>query len=486
MKTRSALLLLLGAISYAQTGTFTPTGSMTVPRYSHTATLMPDGRVLIAGGNMLCYLGYPSCLRPDRAEVYDPASGTFTPTGSMTTAFTTGAVLLPDGRVLIAGYGTTQTMASVELYDPATGNFTDAGKPTTLTAVYSASLLSDGRVLLAGPAGTPVLVYSAELYDPVAGTFSPVANWPRQDSWYPVAVLADGRVLLVTDESTSACEIYDPASGTFNLTGSLGYFDGIPHSTLLLDGTVLFTGGNTDFGNDNRAELYDPATGAFAGAGTMSTARNAHSATLLPDGTTLVAGGAGQSGGSQPPLASAEIYDPATRGFSMTGSLALPRFAHRATLLNNGQVLITGGSAAVGGPQTSVGSSISGLSGAELYTPAVLLPAPALFPVSGDGKGQGAIWHSATGQDVSPANPAVAGEPLSMYTTGLDNGGVIPPQVIVGGRLAKVLYFGDAPGYPGYYQVNFRVPGGVSPGTAIPVRLTYLGRPSNGVTIALQ
>jgi uncharacterized protein (TIGR03437 family) len=115
-----------------------------------------------------------------------------------------------------------------------------------------------------------------------------------------------------------------------------------------------------------------------------------------------------------------------------------------------------------------------------------LIPAPALFSVSGDGRGLGAIWHAGTGQIASPSSPAVAGEVLSMYTTSLADGSVIPPQVVIGGRLAEVLFFGAAPGYPGYYQVNFRVPVRVAPGAAVPVRLTYLGRSSNDVSIGVQ
>jgi Galactose oxidase, central domain len=254
-------------------------------------------------------------------------------------------------------------------------------------------------------------------------------------------------------------------------------------ANLLLSGKVLLTGGNDDsHGNESGVELFDPATESFAVSARMSTARDGHTATLLPDGRVLVAGGAGQLMGLQAPVASAEIYDPASGSFSTTGSLTSARDSHTATLLNNGQVLITGGFAGVGdgsvGPFSAIGS-------VELYTPTVLVPAPVLFSLSGDGKGQGAIWHAQSGQIASADNPAVAGETLSMYTTSLADGGVIPPQVSVGGRLAQVLYFG-ASSYPGYNQVNLRVPSGVPQGPAAPVRLTYLGRPSNAVTIAVQ
>jgi uncharacterized protein (TIGR03437 family) len=113
-------------------------------------------------------------------------------------------------------------------------------------------------------------------------------------------------------------------------------------------------------------------------------------------------------------------------------------------------------------------------------------PAPVLFSLFGDSRGQGAIWHSTTGEIASASNPAVAGEALSMYTNNLMDGAVIPPQVIVGGRLAEILYFGPAPGYPRYNQVNFRVPSGVASAIAVSVRLTYLGRTSNELTIGVQ
>jgi uncharacterized protein (TIGR03437 family) len=126
------------------------------------------------------------------------------------------------------------------------------------------------------------------------------------------------------------------------------------------------------------------------------------------------------------------------------------------------------------------------LSSAELYHPALPVSAPLLFSLSGDGRGQGAIWHAATGQLASANNPVSAGEVMSMYTANLGDGGVIPPQVAVGGRLAEILYFGGAPGYPAYNQVNFLVPSGVAPGPAVLIQLSYLGRPSNEVTIGVR
>ena len=161
-----------------------------------------------------------------------------------------------------------------------------------------------------------------------------------------------------------------------------------------------------------------------------------------------------------------------------------PREYHTATTLNDGRVLITGGVSPVGTGFTVNVDWIQ--SSAEIYTPPVLIPAPALFSISDDGRGQGAIWHAQTGQIASADNPAVAGEALSMYTTSLADGSVIPPQVAVGGRLAQVLYFGAAPGYPGYYQVNFLVPSGVATGSAVLVRLKYLSRFSNEVTVGVQ
>jgi uncharacterized protein (TIGR03437 family) len=125
-------------------------------------------------------------------------------------------------------------------------------------------------------------------------------------------------------------------------------------------------------------------------------------------------------------------------------------------------------------------------SNAEVYALSVLVPAPFLLSISGDGQGQGLIVHGATGQLASPDNPATAGEMVQIYCVGLTDGSVIPPQVTIGGRMAEILSFGHPPGWTGISQMNVRVPSGVASGSVVRVRLIYLGRPSNEVTIAIQ
>jgi len=249
---------------------------------------------------------------------------------------------------------------------------------------------------------------------------------------------------------------------------------------LLTNGTAFIAGGGDSdpLACISQTELYDPANATFAAAPKMTLCRFYHTATLLPSGIVMIAGGGSYDAGPyQAYLASVEIYDFSSGTFGWIGNMIAGREIHTATLLGDGRVLIAGGGGAPG---------YSALASAEIYTPSVLVPTPALFSISGDGRGQGAIWNGVTGLIVSPANPASAGEVLSMYTTSLFEGGVIPPQVSVGDQPAEILFFGDAPGYPGYYQINFRMPIGVTPGSAVTVRLTYLDRPSNQVTIGVQ
>lgn len=344
-------------------------------------------------------------------------------------------------------------------------------------ACHEAILLGNGKVLITGGYDNRGGVTNAELYDPANGTFAATGRYVKEtfdlNSCQPAAssMLPDGRVLFVWQDGGG--EVYDPDSGLFTKTGNPivgGQNNGLPAATLLMNGKVLVAGGASDAGFDTRAGLYSASSGTFAVTGNMTIGRTLHTATLLPDGNVMLTGTMRFGGGA---LTSAELYDPIVGAFRATGDLTTPRALHTATLLNDGKVLITGGST-FGRPTAR----------AEFYTPSVLVSSPQLFGYPEDG--QGFIWNATTGVTAWRNTPAVAGDILSTYTTTLAEGGLIPPQISVGGRLAEILYFGAAPGYPRYNQVNFRVPNGVAPGDAVPVRLTYISRPSNEVTIGVR
>ena len=171
-----------------------------------------------------------------------------------------------------------------------------------------------------------------------------------------------------------------------------------------------------------------------------------------------------------------EIYDPVSGAFTCSVPMKTPNRGHSsATLLADGRVLLAGGQ--------DVSGNLAGVT-AEIYTPPSPIPVPVLLSISGNA--QAAILHASTQQLVTAENPAVAGESLEIYLTGLLDGSVIPPQVAIGGLMAEVLFFGNAPGYVALYQINVRVPNAIPPGLSVSVRLNYLGRPSNEVTIPVQ
>jgi hypothetical protein len=221
--------------------------------------------------------------------------------------------LLPDGKVLVASGSVAYLVytPSAELYDPATGNWTYTGSLNFARVSHTATLLSDGRVLVTGGGEFASATASAELYDPTTGNWTYTGSLHADRENHTATLLADGRVLVVGGEGTfdsyiASAELYDPATGNWTYTGSLNTGRLAHTATLLPNGKVLVAGGQYNWGSLlASAELYAPATGTWTVTGSLNTARYGHAATLLPNGEVLVAGGAG--GGL---LASAERYDP--------------------------------------------------------------------------------------------------------------------------------------------------------------------------------
>jgi N-acetylneuraminic acid mutarotase len=298
------------------TGKWTMSGSMTTARGQHTATLLPNGEVLVAGGLSNGSSPWsPSCTAT--AEIYNPFTGQWTTTGSMTKPRSSHtATLLRDGLVLIAGGlcngGFSYPDNSAELYDPSTGTWKATGSMNVARVNTAATLLPNGQVLTAGGNSTSSAGRSAELYDPSTGTWKAMGSMTVYRPTLTAALLMNGDVLVFggTQLASSASEFYNPSHGTWTSTGQ--YYvapSRIGHTlTLLGTGKALVAGGRDKYSFTSYSRLYDSATNSwpFTGAGHMNDVREFHTATLLPNGKVLVAGG--YDGSSQ--LASAELYTP--------------------------------------------------------------------------------------------------------------------------------------------------------------------------------
>ncbi|HEY3663278.1 MAG TPA: kelch repeat-containing protein [Chthoniobacterales bacterium] len=355
-------LICLTAALLAQPCVATPfaweyTASLHDARLGHTATLLSDGRVLVAGGG-----GSTGLLAS--AELYDPATQTWTLTGSLNTARSAHtATLLANGKVLVAGgFDSSGALASAELYDPMTGAWSTTGSLSTGRVRHTATLLLNGTVLVAGGNDLSLLPYS-ELYDPSLGSWHIAGNFRRYS--HTATLLENGNVLVAGGKVPSvwlnSTKLFDPATNLWTLTGRLNTERDGHTATLLPGGKVLVAGGFRHPGFSlRRAELYDPATGMWVDTRRLKASREQHTATLLADGTVLVAGGQ-YLDGSYLTLASAELYYPASEHWTFTGSLNTGRYNHTATLLANGQVLVTGG--------TFGGYPYPALASSELYDP---------------------------------------------------------------------------------------------------------------------
>lgn len=328
-------------------GRFMTVGMMSTARSGHQAVLLLDGRVLVVGGDLRCD---QDCVLHPTADVFDPVTGQFAPTQPMVVGRQNAtASLLPDGRVLVAGGydGNGDAMASTEVFDPVTGMFEAGPSMLSARAAHTASRLDDGRVLLVGGVGSVEqgTLDTAELYDPSSGKFDRAAPLNAARSDHTATLLGDGRVLIaggVGDLDTLAsAELYDPEADAFRPTGSMGQVRQLHAATALSDGTVLIAGGlgAEDQGQVASAEIYDPLTGKFNAVGSMAEGRNYLTATLLRDGRVLITGGFFRG----EVVKSSELFDPSTSAFGLAGTPTHPSDAPTATLLTDGRVLITGG-----------------------------------------------------------------------------------------------------------------------------------------------
>jgi hypothetical protein len=298
-------------------GTWSVTGSLNTARILHTATLLQNGKVLVAGGGVAPGL-------PNTAELYDPVTGTWSPTGSLAAAHAGHtATLLPNGKVLVSG-GTDNfsVLHTAELYDPTTGTWGPAGSPTWARSGHTATLLQNGSVLVAGGIVGPYdadnefpAASNAELYDPVAGSWRSVGTAIRLYE-HTATLLPSGKVLMAGGYSirpigpgglavtSRGAELYDPAGEAWSYTGYLSVTRVGHTASLLPNGKVLVAGGA--LGAGNYAELYDLDTGMWTNTSSLNAGRWNHTATLLPNGNVLVAGG---SDGAQNALNSTELYE---------------------------------------------------------------------------------------------------------------------------------------------------------------------------------
>ena len=369
---------------------------MIVDRRHATVTQLPDGRVLIVGGVRTNNVDFSNNSGAGvffaSAELYDPTTGVFSSTGSLTSGARAlhAAALLSNGKVLVTGgFNNSGSLASAELYDPATGTFAPTAAMGTARSQHTATLLGNGLVLVAGGYAAGPL-NTAELYNPTTGTFAPTLK-PMSDArnTHTATRLLNGRVLVTggygAAGTLSSAEVFNPLTSSFTGAGAMGATRGSHTATLLSSGNILVAGGNgRPVGGDvdgplASVEIYGPATNAFTASGTLdppcpptaacaSMARQWQTSTLLSNGQVLVAGGNQNASGhwdiQSNYIGFSVLYDPATTGSTLTGTEVFVRSMAGASRLSTGKVLVAGG---------------AGNASAELFCPAG--QAPVLAPI---------------------------------------------------------------------------------------------------------
>jgi N-acetylneuraminic acid mutarotase len=417
------------------TGGWRPMGSLVEGRSHHTATLLPDGRILVAGGT-------DGSVVLASAELYDPNTGSWRATGPLGKArFEHTATLLDNGRVLVTGgKDANGSLTSAELYDPYTEKWTPTFSLANARASHTATLLKTGKVLVTGGYSSPgSYVADAEVYELKTGWRLAGTLIPARDR-HTATLLLDGKVLVTggfdgTGELASAA-LYDPNGDIWRATTGTPHQTRSSHTaTLLKDGKVLITGGYGSLNRLDSVEIYDPLTDIWSQTGTLSTPRELHTATLLPSGKVLVTGGENSSS----ILASTEIYDPFTDIWNPAGALATARDYHTAMLVS-GKVLIIGG--AVGLNNVVASTEVFGSTGTSSLTAplaeartdfmAVLLPTEEVLVMGGSNSNGflvGAELYNPVTQQWSSTSPL--GTPRASATATLLHTGEV---LVAGGK----------------------------------------------------
>jgi hypothetical protein len=342
----AAALVLVFLAGAARAGDFTATGPMAQPREGHTATRLEDGRVLVAGGR--------GETETKSAETFDPATGTWSAAGQLASARRGHtATLLPGGRVAVIGgsaagpYGTRIYPAPAELFDPD-GGWTTVGSLSTPRSSHTATLLQDGRVLVAGGYNLGDLS-SCEIFDPADGTFRPTGALATRRYGHEAVRLADGRVLVLGGASssvsgtnfTATAEVWSPTSGTWSVAPSL-LGARYRFAAAFAGGRVLVAGGSNDGGVLTNAELYNPGAGSTA-LPALTSARASAAAVPVGSGVLVIGGYALGKYGAELVHASAELLGAAATQWTAVGPMGSARSAATATPLADGSVLVAGG-----------------------------------------------------------------------------------------------------------------------------------------------
>lgn len=405
----AAAALIMSGIALAGTpGTWTEAGAMAKPRAFAPVVALPGGKALVVGGASMVPVphGYKQVTIAD-AELFDAATRTWSPAGAMAHPRSTHqAVALDDGRVLAMGgvddLGVMQ--ASAELYNPTTRTWSPAPSMASPRYYFTATKLKDGRVLVAGGcamAGCGAAAPFGEVFNPATNTWSPTGPNVYARASQAAALLLDGRVMLIGGDAVTqdTTEVYDPATNQWTDSGPMTVVRSNHAAATLSSGEVLTAGGMDNWGAINgNADLGDAATALWNVAPAMFDARMYHVMLALPDGRALAIGGQQVQLHSFVDIPRCEVYDPLAGGWARTGSMAVARESHSATVLANGDVLVTGGFDGASGLETTR---------TETYTPTVAI---ASFAETFDGLAEGsspslAGWQAVvgTGNAVAPA-----------------------------------------------------------------------------------